>query len=65
MVNPDSAVIAYCAPGLKEYASRLLDDSGEVYREVIESPDMVGRMDVRLETDPSWYTRPHDGSSRP
>lgn len=60
MINPDSAVVAYCAPGLKEYASRLLDDSGEVYREVIERPDMSGRLDVKLEVDAEWYYRSHD-----
>lgn len=65
MINPDSAVIAYCAPGLKAYASKLLDDSGEVYQQVIERPSMAGRTDVVLETDPGWYTRPHAADSRP
>ena len=53
-LNPDSAVIAYCAPGLKEHAARLLDAQGEVYREIIEHPWMPGRTDVILATDPDW-----------
>jgi len=56
----DSPVVAYCAPGLKNYATRLLDSSGERYREVIEHPGMAGRTDVILATDPGWYTKHHN-----
>jgi hypothetical protein len=49
--DPDSPVVAYCAPGLKAYAERLLDTSGETYREVIEHPWMAGRADVILAVD--------------
>jgi hypothetical protein len=59
LINPDSPVAAYCAPGLKAYATRLLEDRGEVVREVIEHPWMAGRTDIILATDPGWHTRPH------
>jgi hypothetical protein len=57
-INPDSAVAAYCAPGLKEYAISLLGN--EEVREVIEDPNMAGRTDVVLATDPGWLTKPRD-----
>jgi hypothetical protein len=44
-------VVAYCAPGLKEYATRLLDSRSEQYREVVEHPWMEGRTDVILAVD--------------
>jgi hypothetical protein len=47
-------VVAYCAPGLKGYATRLLETNGERVREVIEHPYMAGRTDVILTTDPFW-----------
>lgn len=53
MTEPDSSVVAYCAPGLKNYAARLLEDRGERYREIIEHPWMYGRADVILATDRS------------
>jgi hypothetical protein len=51
-------VAAYCAPGLKEYAISLLGN--EEVREVIEDPNMAGRTDVVLATDPGWLTKPRD-----
>lgn len=48
------AVVAYCAPGLKEYATRLLETNGDRVREVIEHSCMAGRTDVILATDPDW-----------
>jgi hypothetical protein len=42
-VNP---VVAYCAPGLRGYAIRLLETNGDQVREVIEHPWMTGRTDV-------------------
>lgn len=59
LINPDSPVAAYCAPGLKSYATRLLQCRGEVVREVIETSAMAGRADVILATDPDWHTRYH------
>ena len=58
--DPDSPVTAYCAPGLAGYAERLLDTSGEIYREVIEHPGMAGRTDVILAADPVFPLPPFD-----
>jgi len=52
--DPTELVVAYCAPGLKNYAERLLATNGDRIREVIEHPYMTGRTDVILTTDPSW-----------
>jgi len=57
-INPDSAVAAYCAPGLKGYAASILGN--EEVREIIEDPEMAGRTDVILAVDVAWYTRPHN-----
>lgn len=54
-VEPESVVTAYCAPGMAEYAARLLEMRGERYREVVEHPYMAGRLDVVLATDPGWW----------
>lgn len=51
-LDPASPVAAYCAPGLAAYAERLLDTSGETYREVIEHPWMAGFTYVVLAADP-------------
>jgi hypothetical protein len=48
LIDPDTPVVAYCAPGLKDYATRLLEHNGETVREVIEHPHMAGRLDVVL-----------------
>ena len=50
--DPASLVVAYCAPGLKGYAARLLETNNDVVREIIEHPYMKGRTDVVLTTDP-------------
>ena len=52
--DPVTAMTAYCAPGLKDYAIRLLESNRERVREVIEHPYMAGRLDVILTTDPDW-----------
>jgi hypothetical protein len=62
-INPDSAIVAYCAPGLKEYVATTLGD-GEEIREIIEAPWMINRTDVILATDPGWYTKPHNPGDR-
>lgn len=59
LINPDSPVTAYCAPGLTAYATALLESRGEVVRAVVEHPWMTGHTDVMLATDPDWHTRPH------
>lgn len=46
--GPDSAVTAWCAPGLAGYAARLLESAGETVREITEHPWMAGRTDVIL-----------------
>jgi hypothetical protein len=57
IIDPNSAVVAYCAPGLKYYViSALLEY--ETVREVIEDPAMTGRTDVVLSADPV-YTKAH------
>ncbi len=57
-LDPDSPVVAYCAPGLMGYAERLLES--EVYRELIEHPWMTGRTDVILATDLTFPLPPFD-----
>lgn len=52
--GPAELVVAYCAPGLKDYATRLLETNGDRVREVIEHPWMAGHLEVILTTDPSW-----------
>jgi hypothetical protein len=52
--DPAEMITAYCAPGLKGYATRLLESNRERFREVIEHPYMSGRTDVILATDPNW-----------
>ena len=52
LIDPDSAVVAYCAPGLKDYAARLLECKGEVVREIAEHPWLAGRTDIILAADP-------------
>jgi hypothetical protein len=52
--DPAELVVAYCAPGLKNYATRLLETNGDRVREVIEHPAMAGRTDVILTTGPLW-----------
>ena len=52
--DPAELVVAYCAPGLRNYATRLLETNGERVREVIEHPYMAGRTDVILVTNPAW-----------
>jgi hypothetical protein len=47
----DDLVVAYCAPGLKNYATRVLQSNGEHVREVIEHAYMAGRTDIILATD--------------
>lgn len=64
-INPGSPVTAYCAPGLRGYATRLLEHTGDEVREVIEHPWMAGRTDVILATGPGWHTRPRDPRDRP
>jgi hypothetical protein len=54
LIDPGSAVTAYCAPGLKNYATSLLEHRGEVVREVAEHPWMAGRTDIILAADPDW-----------
>ena len=44
--DPAHLVVAYCAPGLKNYATRLLETNGDRVDEVLEHPSMVGRADV-------------------
>src|SRR5215472_14292512 len=55
--GPAELVVAYCAPGLKNYATRILEANGERVREVIEHPYMTGRTDIILTTDPDWPRR--------
>ena len=50
--DPAERVTAYCAPGMKEYATRLLESRGEGFREMIEHPYLAGHMSVILTTDP-------------
>lgn len=63
--DPASTVAAYCAPGLKGYAERLLDTSGETYREVIEHPWMAGLTYVVLAADPVFPLPPFDLDQAP
>ena len=56
--DPAEPVVAYCAPGLKDYAARILEANGERVREVIEHPYMAGHTDIILTTDPDWYRHP-------
>jgi hypothetical protein len=56
--DPAELVVAYCAPGLKGCAERLLESNGERVREVVEHPYMTGRTDVILTTDGNWISRP-------
>ena len=69
--DPASLVVAYCAPGLAAYAARLLEDNGDVVREIIETQAMAGRTSVILATDPvfplpaDWtYLGPDDAGGR-
>jgi hypothetical protein len=59
----ETAVVAYCAPGLKGYATRLLASNGDQVREVIEHPWMTGRTDVILMVDDPYW--PLGGSRDP
>ena len=53
--DPAELVTAYCAPGLKDYATRLLESRQEGFREVIKHPYMTGRTGVVLTTDPNYW----------
>lgn len=48
--DPVRLVVAYCAPGLKDYVSRLLEADNEQVSEIIEDPDMKGRTDFMIST---------------
>jgi hypothetical protein len=52
VIDPNSAVVAYCAPGMKDYVTSVLDH--ETVREVIEDPAMTGLTNVRLVADPIY-----------
>jgi hypothetical protein len=63
--DPADAIVAYCAPGQKDHAVRVLADRKERYREVIEHPYMTGRSDIILTTGPhGWDTTSATMNSR-
>ena len=55
--GPPWPVVAYCAPGLKAYAERLLETTGDQATAIIEHPYMAGRTDVILTTSPDGPAR--------
>ena len=52
--DPAELVTAYCAPGLRDYATKVLESRQERVREVIEHPYLAGHLDIILTTDPCW-----------